>query len=186
MYAGGTLKNSVKLAESETRRYESEYRVRELSVAAETIKSYYQALSNQATIDQYETLLRSGQEDLKEAQERFTAGKATRADVLEVEVKLLETKQKLSKAQADFQVALSGLKKLTGLEGAEEIRLTSHYPLQDIKTDLQRLLDEAQSQRPLLTYLQEENNYQQTRVKVEKGKRLPQVSLVGSLWLAVP
>ena len=70
---------------------------------------------------------------MKEAQERFTAGKATRADVLEVEVKLLETKQKLSKAQADFQVALSGLKKLTGLEGAEEIRLTSHYPLQDIK-----------------------------------------------------
>lgn len=179
LYAGGTLKNSVKLAESETRRYESQYRVRELSVSAETIKSYYQALSNQATIDQYETLLRSGQEDLKEAQERFTAGKATRADVLEVEVKLLETKQKLSKAQADFQVVLSGLKKLTGLEGAEEILLTSHYPLQDIKTDLQRLLDEAQSQRPLLTYLQEENNYQQTRVKVEKGKRLPQVSLVG-------
>ena len=63
LYAGGTLKNSVKLAESETRRYESEYRVRELSVAAETFKSYYQALSNQATIDQYETLLRSGQEE---------------------------------------------------------------------------------------------------------------------------
>jgi outer membrane protein TolC len=76
-------------------------------------------------------------------------------------------------------VTLSGLKKVTGLEETEDIRLMEHYPLQDIKTDLQRLLDEAQSKRPLLTYLQEENNYQKFRVQVEKGKRLPQVSLVG-------
>ena len=76
-------------------------------------------------------------------------------------------------------MALSNLKKLTGLEEAEGVHLTEHYPLTDIKDDLQRLLNEAQSQRPLLTYFQEENAYQQYRVQVEKGKRLPQVSLVG-------
>jgi outer membrane protein TolC len=67
LYSGGTLKNSVKMAESETRRFESEYRVRELVVAAEAIKAYYQALTAQDTIGQYETLLRAGQEDLTEA-----------------------------------------------------------------------------------------------------------------------
>jgi outer membrane protein TolC len=179
LYSGGTLKNSVKLAESETRRSELEYQVQELTVAAGAVKAYYQALTTQATIGQYEALLRAGQEDLKEAQDRLTTGKATRADVLELEVKLLETQQKLSKARADYQVALSGVKKLTGLEEAEDVRLAEHYPLQDIKTDLHGLLAEAQSQRPLLTYLQEENNYQQVRMQVEKGKRLPQLSLVG-------
>jgi outer membrane protein len=186
LYTGGTLKNTVKQAESETRRSESEYHARELSVAAEAIKAYYQALTTQAAISQYEALLRTGQEDLKEAQDRLSTGKATRADVLEVEVKLLETRQKLSKARADYQVALSGLKKVTGLEAAEDVHLTEHYPLQDIKSDLPRLLDEAQSQRPLLTYLQEENNYQQYRVQVEKGKRLPQVSLVGRYGWQAP
>jgi outer membrane protein len=179
LYTGGTLKNSVRMAESETRRSELEYQVRELAVAAEAIKSYYQALTTQATIGQYESLLRAGQEDLKEAQGRLTAGKATRADVLELEVKLLETQQKLSKAKADYQVALSGLKKVTGMGETEDVHLAEQYPLKDIKTDLQRLLDEAQNQRPLLTYFQEENTYQQYRVQVEKGKRLPQVSLVG-------
>ena len=37
-------------------------------------------------------------------------------------------------------------------------------------TDLPGLLDEAQSQRPLLTYLQEENNYQQFRVQMREGE----------------
>ncbi len=186
LYSGGTLRNSVKLAESETHRYEWEYRVRELAVAAEAIKAYYQALTTQATIDQYEALLKAGLEDLKEAQTRLTAGKATRAEVLEVEVKTLETQQKLSKARADYQVALSSLRKLTGLEEAEEVRLMEHYPLQDIKADLQRLLTEAQSKRPLIAYLQEETNYQQYRVKVEKGKRLPQLSLVARYGWQAP
>ena len=178
LYSGGTLKNSVKMAESETQRYEWEYRLRELAIAAKAIKTYYQALTTQAAISQYEALLKAGLEDLQEAQTRRTTGKATRADVLELEVKVLETRQKLSKARADYQVALSGLRKLTGLDDAEEVRLTEHYPLQDIKSDLPRLLAEAQSKRPVLAYLEEESNYQQYRVKMEKGKRLPQLSLV--------
>jgi outer membrane protein TolC len=186
LYAGGTLKNSVKLADSETHRHESEYRVRELAVAAEAIKAYYQALTTQATIGQYEALLKAGLEDLQEAQQRLEAGKATRAEVLELEVRVLETRQKLSKARADYQVALSGLRKLTGLDEAEDLRLMEHYPLPDIKGDLPRLLAEAQSQRPLLSYLQEETTYQQYRVKVEKGKRLPQLSLVGRYGWQAP
>ncbi len=128
LYAGGTLKNSVKMAESETRRSESEYRARELNVAAEAIKAYYQALTAQATIGQYEALLRAGHEDLKEAQERLNAGKATRADVLDLEVKLLEAEQKFSKARADYQVAISNLKKLTGVEEAEQVHLAEALP----------------------------------------------------------
>jgi outer membrane protein len=179
LYSGGTIKNSIKMAESETRRSESEYQVRKNAVAAATIEAYYQALSTQAAISQYESLLRTGQEDLKEAQERLAAGKATQAELLEVEVKMLETQQRLSKVRADYQVALSGLRKVVGLEEVEEVRLTEEYPLPDIKHDLPGLLSEAQSQRPLLNYLQEETNYQQNRLQVEKGKRLPQLSLVG-------
>jgi outer membrane protein TolC len=178
LYAGGTLRNSVKLAESETHRYEWEYRV--------AIKAYYQALTTQATIAQYEALQQAGLEDLREAQSRLTIGKATRAEVLELEVKTLETQQKLSKARADYQVALSGLRKLTGLGETEEVRLMEHYPLQDIKADLPKLLAEAQSQRPLLAYFQEETNYQQYREKVERGKRLPQLSLVARYGWQAP
>ena len=56
------------MAESETRRSKSEYQVRELTVAAEAIKAYYQALTAQAAIGQYEALLRAGHEDVQETQ----------------------------------------------------------------------------------------------------------------------
>lgn len=186
LYTGGTLKNSVKQAVSETRRFEWEYRMRELALAAEAVKAYYQALTAQAAIGQYEALTQAGQEDLEEGRERLRVGEATQAEVLELEVKVLETRQKLSKAQADYQVALSGLRKLTGLEETEGIRLLEHYPLKDIPAELPQLLAEAQNQRPLLAYLQEETNYQQFRVKAEKGKRLPQLSLVARYGWQAP
>jgi outer membrane protein len=186
LYTGGTLKNSVRQAESETQRFEWEYRVRELALAAAAVKAYYQGLTTQAAIGQYEALVKAGDEDLKEARERLGVGEATRAEVLELEVKVLEARQKLSKAQADYQVALSGLRKLTGLDEAEGIQLTEHYPLEDIRAQLPQLLAEAQSQRPLLAYLQEETTYQELRVKGEKGKRLPQLSLVARYGWQAP
>ncbi|MDZ7262543.1 MAG: TolC family protein, partial [candidate division KSB1 bacterium] len=54
LYTGGVLKNSLKLADSETHLHESEYRWRELMVASEAIKAYYKALTTQATIGLYE------------------------------------------------------------------------------------------------------------------------------------
>jgi outer membrane protein TolC len=60
LYKGGTLTNGVKLADSETRRQEYEYLYRKLGVAVEAIKAYYQALTAQAGIQQYEALLRQG------------------------------------------------------------------------------------------------------------------------------
>jgi len=178
LYTGGVLRNSLKMAESETNRSRWEHQVRELTVAAATIKAYYEALTIQAAIGQYEALLRAGREDLREARLRLKTGKATQAEILEFEVKLLETEQKLSKARSEYQVALSGLRKLTGLDDAENLLLTRHYPLHHIQENLQQLLSEAQNRRPVLAYFREETNYQQFRVNVEKGKRLPQLSLV--------
>ncbi len=178
LYAGGTLWNSVKLADTESHRFDWEYRVRAANAAVEAIQAYYQALTAQQTIQQYGALLKAGEEDLREGQARLTAGMATRADVLELEVKLLETRQKYSKALAAYQVALSGVKKLTGLPDELELLLSRHYPLPDFRESLPQLLDEGQTRRPLMAYHREDTRYNQLRVEVEKGKRLPQLSLV--------
>lgn len=179
LYKGGVLVNTVKLAESETRRQESEYLSRKLAVAADASKAYYQALTAQAVIQQYEVLLRQGEEDLREAKVRLEAGKATRAEVLDLSVKLLEVQQKLSKARANYQVQISALKKLTGLEEQEALSLHREYPLQDIRDGLQALLGEAPGRRPDLKSRREEVTYSQLKTDVERGKRLPQLSLVG-------
>ena len=178
LYKGGTLKGAVKLAETETRKQEWEYRARKLTVAADTIKAYYQAMTAQVVINQYETLLRQGEEDLREAKARLDAGTGTRLEVLDLSVKVLEVQQKLSKARAQYQVSLSGLRRITGLKEEGSLTLHRHFPLSDIRGDLTALLQEAQARRPDLASGREEVNYQQLKTDIERGKRWPQLSLV--------
>jgi outer membrane protein TolC len=179
LYKGGTLTNTVKLAESETRRQHWDYHAKRLAVAADTIKAYYQVLTAQAVIEQYASLLAQGEEDLREAQTRLEAGQATRAEVLDLQVKLLEVQQKLSKARADYQVQISGLKKLTGLGEEERLSLVRQHPLEDIRANLDSLLSEAQAKRPDLKSGREEVAYHHLKTEIEKGKRWPQLSFVG-------
>lgn len=179
LYKGGTLIRGVKLAEAETRRHHWDYFSHKLAVAADTINAYYQALTAQATIEQYAALEAQGKEDLREVKSRLEAGRATRADVLDLEVKLLEAQQKLSKARADYQVKMSALRKLTGQGDQARLTLSRQYPLEDIRTDLDSLLSEAQGQRPDLKVGAAEVTYHQLKTEIEEGKRLPQLSLVG-------
>jgi outer membrane protein TolC len=178
LYRGGVLTNSVKLADSETRRQEFEYRFRKLAVASDAIQAYYQALTAQAVIQQHEALLRQGEEDLCEAKARLESGRGTRAEVLDLTVKLLEVQQKLSKARASYQVELSKLKKLIGQKEEEHLSLVRQYPLKEIKDNLQTLFSEAQGGRPDLQYSKEDVTYNQLRTDIERGKRWPQLSLV--------
>lgn len=178
LYRGGALIKGLKLAESETRRQEWEYLYRKLAVAAEAIRTYYQALTAQAVIQQYEALLRHGEEDLREAQARLAAGTGARLEVLELSVKVLEAQQRLSKARADYQVKISALKKIIGLDEGAPLSLVRQYPLMDIRAALPSLLDESQAQRPDLKAGREEVTYHQLKTDIEGGKRLPQLSLV--------
>jgi outer membrane protein len=178
LYAGGTIKNAVRLAESETRRQESEYTIYRQNVSAEATKSYYQTLSAQGTVDQYASLLRQGEEDVREAQTRLQAGTSSRMEVLETSSRLLDVQQKVSKARADHQVAVAELKKVLGLEGDDPLRLADAMPIPDIRTDFDTLLHEAHGNRPQLKYIAEDVTYNQIKTNIEKGKQRPQLSLV--------
>jgi outer membrane protein TolC len=178
LYKGGMLVNGVKLSDSEIRLHEADYLDRKLKVAAVAIKAYYQALTAQVVVQQYETLLKYGEEDLREAQIRLKSGMETQMQILELTVKLLETQQRLSKARTNYQLELSTLRVLTGLEEGVSLSLAGHFPLEDIRDDLKNLLTEAQSNRLDLKSSKEDVTYNQLRTDIEKGKRLPQLSLI--------
>jgi outer membrane protein TolC len=178
LYAGGTIKNSVKLAESEIRRQELEHTLYRQRISSEATRSYFQTLSAQGTVEQYEALLQQGDEDVREAQNRLAAGTSSKMEVLEASTRLLDVQQKLSQARAEHQVALSGLKRVLGLEGDEYFRLIDEMPIPDIKADFDTLLNEAHGRRPELKYFAEDATYKQLRTDIEKGKQKPQLSLV--------
>ena len=78
LYAGGTIKNSLKLADSEIRRQELDFSINRHRVATEATKAYFQSLSTQGTVAQYQALLQHEEEDLREAQTRLGSGTGSR------------------------------------------------------------------------------------------------------------
>lgn len=180
LYAGGTIRNSVKLAESEMRRQGFEYTLSRQKISSEATRAYFQTLSTQGAVDQYEALQKQGEEDVREAETRLQAGLISRLDFLEATNRLLETQQKLSRAQADHQVTLGSLRKTLGLEGEEFLRLVDELPIPDITPEFDLLLGEAKQKRPELLYISEDVKYNQLRTDIEKGKQRPQFSLIAA------
>jgi len=178
LYAGGTIKNSLRQADSEIRRQELEFTIYRQRITIEAIKAYFQALSTQEIVEQYKALLQQCEEDLREVQTRQAAGTSSIMESLETETRLLDAQQKLSKSKAEQQADLTGLKRILVLEGDEDIRLVDELPISDIKGDLKTLLSEAQVKRPELQYLAEDLRYNQLKYDIEKGKQKPQLSLV--------
>lgn len=178
LYAGGTIRNSVQMAEAERRRQAFDYLISRQKVTTEVIRAYFQALSFQAAVDQYAELYQQGSEEVAAAELRMQAGLVSRLDVLEAKVRLLDIQQRLAKAKGEHQVARASLCKILGLEESDHLRLVDELPFQDIPGEYDRLLAEAQQRRPELRYLDEHIKYSQLRTTVEKGKQKPHLSLV--------
>ena len=178
LYAGGTIKNSVRQADSEIHRQELEFTIYRQRITIEATKAYFKTFSSQGMVEQYQALLLQSEEDLREVQTRQAAGTSSKMEALEIGTRLLDVQQKLSKSIAEHQVDLTGLKKILGSEGDEDIRLIDELPIPDIKGDFETLLDEAQVKRPELQYFAEDLKYNQLKKDIEKGKQKPQLSLV--------
>ena len=180
LYAGGTIRNSVKLAESEIRRQGYEYAIYYQRTTTEATRAYFQTLGTQGTVDQYEALQKQSEEEVREAETRFKSGLLSRFDLLEAANRLLDTQQKLSRARADHQAATASLRKILGLEGDEYLRLVDEMPIADITPEFDLLVGEAMTKRPELLYVTEDVKYNQLRTDIERGKQKPQFSLVAA------
>ena len=59
------IKNSVRQADSEIHRQELEFTIYQQRITIEATKAYFQTLSSQGMVEQYQALLQQGEEDLE-------------------------------------------------------------------------------------------------------------------------
>jgi len=90
----------------------------------EVTRNYYSALQAQGFIDVQAEAVRSLEESLRVAQERFKAGSTVKTDVLNLEVQLAQAREDLIRAQNGFLLALAALNTAIGRDvvAAEDLR----------------------------------------------------------------
>ncbi len=91
-------------------------------------ESYYRALQARDQIGVHEASLKSLEESLRVARERFDAGAAIITDVLNLEVQVAQARENLIRAQHSLEVALSTLNTTIGVEVITVETLTHPAP----------------------------------------------------------
>jgi len=112
-------------------------------------------------------------------------GRAPRLDLLRIETRLANVRQKLIRANNAIEVAQAHLKTLMGLEAVTQgLTLEGALTYQPREADLAASLEEALTKRPAYQALSAEVRAREARVKEAFSERLPQLTLTGRYSVA--
>ena len=114
LYNGGTNVISIEMAEVGKEAHESQLRAVRNELIYQVTRGYYGVLRAQAFVQVQEESIRSLEENLRVAAERYKAGSAVKTDVLNLEVKLAQAREDLIQATNGVQLAIASLNTAIG------------------------------------------------------------------------
>jgi outer membrane protein TolC len=180
LYKGGELITNYRLGKSETKIAAYDFRQKIMEVTEDTIVRYYELLSSQENVRYHIELRGQAEQTVELLKKKFQIGAVTRIEVLEAESKLSEIQYRLVKAHGDLQNAIGSLNERLGLEPDARIGVIREFPLEPLNGNIDTLISEALDNRPDLLYQKENVRFRRLQVSLNKSKRLPTLSLLGT------
>jgi outer membrane protein TolC len=178
IYRGGGLVTTYKLTKSEALQNLYQYQLKAQEAAYNTAKEFYHTLSAREALRLNQELHLKSERLLSIARQAYGMGLATKVDFLEAEKNFYDTKYKILKAEQEYQLALMNLKKVMGVDPGEDLAPWEEGPIKPVGQPLEGLVEEG-SRRVDIRYNEENVNFTKLKVKLNKSKELPTVSLFG-------
>jgi outer membrane protein len=185
LYRGGSITSTYELTKSETMQYVFQYQAKAQEVAQAVAKEFYNTLAAKENLRLYEQLHVESEALLSIARKSFDMGLATRVDLLEAEKNFYDTKSKKLKSEQGYRIALLSLKKAMGIDPLEEMEPWEESPILPIQEDVERLVAEASNRHDIL-YNEETVAFSNLKVKLNKSRELPSISLYGAYDIQGP
>ncbi|MCK4827812.1 TolC family protein, partial [bacterium] len=180
LYKGGGLITSYRMGKSETARAEHDYSQKVMEVTVDTIDLYHRLLSVQEGLKYYRELYGQAEKTVDILTKKLHIGAVIRINVLEAEKKLNEIQYQLIRAQGHLKTAREALNEKIGRDPGTSTRVVKEFPFQPLEGDEDALILEALEGRPDLSYEKENLEFNELRVKLNRSRELPSLSLVGS------
>ena len=114
LYNGGTNAIGIEMAEVGKEAYEFQLRAMRNELVYQVTRGYYGVLQAQAFVQVQEESIRSLEENLRVARERYKAGSAVKTDLLNLEVKLAQAREDLIRAGNGVRLAIVSLNTAIG------------------------------------------------------------------------
>jgi len=173
LYTGGRITATREAARQQARASERMNEAVENQLAFEVTRVFLSIRKTRAFIEAAEAAVRSFAENLATARKRFDAGKALKADVLDLEVRLAQAREELVQARNANELARRALANLLGRG------LTGSDPLPDASDAAPTLAvpdDATPMKRPELDALQRRRAAAEANVRAAQSGNRPKVS----------
>jgi outer membrane protein len=145
------------------------------------IKAYYGLLLakeyNRVALQSLET----SEANVKLAEARFKAGAVLQSDLLRAKVQLAEVKEMLTRAQNGVKLASAALNFAMGVPQGDGYEVSGALTVQDLKTELNAVLDEASASRPDLRSMDLNRRNAEKSVSMARADYLPSLNVTGQM-----
>lgn len=174
LYAGGKSRADRRAAEAGSRAALQEAEAVRLALAGEVARTFFTVQKTRQFIAAAEAAVGSYESSLGVARQRFEAGAALRADVLDLEVRLAQAREDLVRARNARALAQRALQHLLGLEGGE-------FEVAEQSPTLALPPDEIEASRPEFAAAAQRSRAAESQVSSARSGYRPRVSAFGTV-----
>lgn len=174
LYAGGRSRADRRAAEAGSQAAHQETEAIRLALAGEVARTFFTVQKTRQFIEAAEAAVGSYESSLGVARQRFEAGAALRADVLDLEVRLAQAREDLVRARNARALTRRALQHLLGLEGSE-------FDVSEQSPTLTLPPAELEASRPEFSAAAERARAAESQVSSARSGYRPRVSAFGTV-----
>lgn len=174
LYAGGQIKAGRAGAKANAEATRADAEAVRQALAFEVVRTFLGALKTREFIRATEAAVQGFEGNLAIARKRYQAGTLLKADLLDVEVRLAQSREDLARARNGNALSLRALKNLLGVEDRD-------FAIVEEAPELSAPTDSVVPQRPEMNAIWHRERAAENALRGAKGGRLPTLSAFGSL-----
>lgn len=174
LYEGGRIKAGRESARARSEMARRQDEAVRNAIGFEVVRSFQTILKTRAFVRATESAVHSLEQNGSIAKRRFEVGTLLKSDVLDLEVRLAQSREELVRARNANVLAVRALRNLLGLENGE-------FGVAETAPTVSVPESRDVSRRPELAVARERERLAEAELRSARGGYLPRVSAVGSL-----
>jgi outer membrane protein len=142
------------------------------------VKAYYGLLLARDYRKVAHQSLETSEANVKLAEARYKAGAVLQSDLLRAKVQLAEVKEMTTRSENGVRLAAAALNFAMGVPQSSEYEISGSLSAQDMKKDLNELVDEATAKRPDLLAMELNRSNAEKSVSMARADYIPSLNVM--------
>ncbi|HEY5713513.1 MAG TPA: TolC family outer membrane protein [Allosphingosinicella sp.] len=177
LYAGGTIRNSVRAADTRVEAGRADLRATEGDTFTEAVAAYMDVIRDRVSVQLNQNQVRVLETNLQATRDRFEVGDLTRTDVAQSDARLALARSLLSNSQGRLESSEENFRRVIGFEPGD---LQPPPPLPTLPGTADQAVGIALGNNADLAAIASRARAAGYDVRVARGERLPTISAVGN------